>query len=79
MERLAEIRITKSLLLIPERILWKYLPASELEAGIGRGKAYKRAVRVEQYEKSKIYPTQENINGNRGLTALNKNESEELK
>ena len=50
MERLAEIKITKSILLIPERILWKYLPASEIEAGIGRGKGYKRSLRVEKFE-----------------------------
>lgn len=47
MERLAEIKITKSLLLIPERILWKYLPACEIEAGIKRGKGYKRALACE--------------------------------
>lgn len=48
MERLVEIRVTKSLLLIPERVLWKYLPVSEIEAGIERGKAYKRAVAAEK-------------------------------
>ncbi len=47
MERLAEIRLTKSILLIPEKVLWKYLPASELEAGIRRGKGYKRAMACE--------------------------------
>lgn len=52
-ERFAEIRVTKSLLLIPERILWQYLPASEIEEGIRRGKGYKRSLRVEEYEKSK--------------------------
>jgi hypothetical protein len=57
MERLAEIRLTKSILLIPERVIWKYLPPSELEAGIKRGKAKKRCDRVERFEQSKIYPT----------------------
>lgn len=74
-ERLAEIKITKSILLIPERVIWKYIPASEIEAGIGRGKARKRGLRAEQYEKSRIYPTEEDINGSR--RAFNKNESED--
>lgn len=47
-ERLAEIKITKSILLIPERVLWRYLPANELEAGIRRGKAYRRATACER-------------------------------
>lgn len=52
MERMAEIKITKSLLLIPERILWKYLPANEIEAGIKRGKGYKRTIAVEKRQGS---------------------------
>lgn len=51
MERLAEIKITKSTLLIPERVIWKYLPSSEIEAGIARGKGFKRTQRAERYEK----------------------------
>lgn len=50
MERLAEIRLTKSILLIPEKILWRYLPVNEIEAGISRGKAYRRGQRVEEFE-----------------------------
>lgn len=53
MERLARIHVTKSILLIPERILWQYLPASEIEAGIERGKGYKRAVSVEKRTEGK--------------------------
>lgn len=52
-KRFAEIRITKSVLLIPERVLWKYIPACEIEEGIKRGKGFKRAQRVERYEQSK--------------------------
>ena len=48
MERFAEIRITKSILLIPERILWKYLPADEITEGIKRGKGYKRVLACER-------------------------------
>lgn len=48
MERLAEIKITKSVLLVPERILWKYLPASEIEEGIRRGKGYRRSLQTEK-------------------------------
>lgn len=48
MERLAEIKVTKSILLIPERVLWQYLPPSEIEAGIRRGKGFKRAMAVEK-------------------------------
>lgn len=51
----------------------------EAEKALCRGKGYKRALRAEQYEQSKIYPTQEDINGNEGLRAFNKNESEEMK
>jgi len=53
MERMVEIRITKSILLIPERVLWKYIPADELEAGIKRGKTFKRAERAERWKKSR--------------------------
>ena len=49
-ERLAEIRITKSILLIPEKIIWKYIPADELAEGIRRGKQFKRQQRVLDYE-----------------------------
>jgi hypothetical protein len=60
LERLAEIRITKSILLIPERILWKYLPASEITAGIGRGKAYKRALACENRQNKIFEGSKEN-------------------
>jgi hypothetical protein len=48
MERLAEIRLTKSILLIPEKVIWKYIPIYELEAGIKRGKLYKRIEATEK-------------------------------
>lgn len=54
LERLAEIRLTKSILLVPERILWKYLPPDEIEAGIGRGKAYKRGQRIRDFEERSV-------------------------
>ncbi|MGI6588029.1 MAG: hypothetical protein ACOX2N_04460 [Peptococcia bacterium] len=50
MERLAEIKLTKSLLLIPERVLWKHLPVEEIEKGMLRGKAHKRGLRIEGFE-----------------------------
>lgn len=79
MERMAQIKVTKSILLIPEKVLWQYLPSGEIAAGIRRGKGYKRSQRVAEYERSRIYPTHEDINGNEGLRAFYKNESEELK
>jgi hypothetical protein len=53
MERLAEIRLTKSILLIPEKVLWTYLPVSEIEEGIKRGKGYKRGLQAEKRQKGK--------------------------
>ena len=50
MERLVELKLTKSILLIPERILWKYLPVEQIELAILRGKAHKRGLRVEGFE-----------------------------
>lgn len=50
MERLAEIRLTKAILLVPERVLWKYLPPEEIELGISRGKAYRRGERTRDFE-----------------------------
>ena len=50
MERMAEIKLTKSVLFIPERILWQYIPPEEIEEGIRRGKQFKRQQRVLDYE-----------------------------
>ena len=49
-ERYAYVRLTKSLLLIPEKLIWKHIPAEELKKAIARGKGYKRSIRVEDYE-----------------------------
>lgn len=54
MERLAEIRLTKSLLLIPERVLWRYLPPEEIELGISRGKAFRRGERIRDFEERSV-------------------------
>lgn len=53
-ERMAEVKVTKSLLLIPERVLWQYLPAQEIEAGIRRGKGLKRCEAVERRQEKSI-------------------------
>ena len=50
MERLAEIKFTKNIILVSERILLKYLPPEEIDVGISRGKAYLRGQRVEGFE-----------------------------
>jgi len=60
-ERFAFIRLTKSVLLIPEQVIWKYLPASEIEQGIRRGKGYRRSERVAQYEAKKQGCVGENV------------------
>lgn len=60
-ERLAFIRLTKSVLLIPEQVLWKHIPANEIEAGIRRGKGWKRSNRVDQYEAKRQSIVGENV------------------
>ncbi len=44
MKRLAEIRLESEILLIPEKVLWRYLPIQEIEKGIRRGKESKPVV-----------------------------------
>ena len=41
--KLAEIKITKAVLCIPEAELMKYLPAEMVKEGLRRGKAIKRS------------------------------------
>jgi len=48
MERLAMIVLSSSILLIPERVLWKYLPGCEIEAGRIRGKAYAKLIKAKK-------------------------------
>lgn len=57
MERLAKIILSNSILLIPERILWKYLPASEIKTGMARGKIYT----ITQKIKNKRTERKENV------------------
>jgi len=41
--KLAEIKITKAVLYIPEAELMKHLPAEVIKEGLRRGKAFKRS------------------------------------
>lgn len=57
------IPLTKCILILYEDEIYKYMDAKMLTLAIRRGKRYKRMLRIEQYEKSRIYPTDEDING----------------
>ncbi len=49
--REAHIKMSKCLLILDENVIWKYIPRDIITEGIGRGKGYLRAKRVEEYEK----------------------------
>jgi hypothetical protein len=51
--REAHIKMSKCLLILDENVIWKYIPRDIIAEGIGRGKGYLRAKRVEEYEKKK--------------------------
>lgn len=63
MERMAYIKLSsKCTLVLPERVLWKYLPPPELEAAIKRGKAYKRTLSCQRRLDGSQNAEQENGN-----------------
>lgn len=55
LDRMVEVRMTKCLLILPERVIWK-LPPEELMAAIKRGKHYRRAESTAKREKVNLSP-----------------------
>lgn len=54
MSKMVEIKMTKCLLLIPETLIWNYIPQGELKAGIERGKRRLRGEAVGEREAAKV-------------------------
>lgn len=53
MDKMVEVKLTKCLLILPEKVIWKSISPAELAAGIRRGKQRIRGINATAREREK--------------------------